>query len=119
MSASGSASGGELVLDPAIRDWVVLPMVLMLVLVGLGRHYVQQLIKGDEKVDPEAVANKQLVLRAKVLRANRGLVSEEAFSARRSLLCRKGSGLLRKQVAAPPNPMMGGDMSGMMNMMKG
>lgn len=35
-----------LVLDPEIRNWVVLPMVLMIMMVGVGRHYVQQLIKG-------------------------------------------------------------------------
>lgn len=35
-----------LLLDPEIRNWVVLPMVLMIMLVGIARHYVQQLIKG-------------------------------------------------------------------------
>jgi hypothetical protein len=38
----------HLVLDPAIRNWVVLPMIGIMVLVGLGRHYVQQLIKSDD-----------------------------------------------------------------------
>lgn len=38
----------HLVLDPSIRNWVVLPMILIMVFVGLGRHYVQQLIKSDE-----------------------------------------------------------------------
>lgn len=37
----------HLVLDPSIRNWVVLPMILIMVFVGLGRHYVQQLIKSD------------------------------------------------------------------------
>lgn len=35
----------HLLLDPAIRDWVVLPMFIMLVLVAMGRVYVSNLIK--------------------------------------------------------------------------
>lgn len=39
-----------LLLDSSIRDWVVLPIVLILIIVGLGRHYVQELIKSSPKV---------------------------------------------------------------------
>ena len=35
----------HLLLDPAIRDWVVIPMLIILVLVGMGRIYVSNLIK--------------------------------------------------------------------------
>jgi len=35
----------HLLLDPAIRDWVVIPMFIMLVLVAMGRVYVSNLIK--------------------------------------------------------------------------
>lgn len=107
----------NLVLDPQIRDWVVLPMVLMLVLVGIGRHYIQQLIKGEEGGDIEVIKNKQTAMRAHTLRINRGSLSEESFASRRSFLCQKKTGLLRQKVPGPANPM--NDMSGMMNMMKG
>ena len=40
-----------LLLDPRIRDWVVLPMVLLMAMVGVGRSYVQQLIKSDPVID--------------------------------------------------------------------
>ncbi|CAM9654410.1 unnamed protein product, partial [Ectocarpus fasciculatus] len=106
-----------LVLDPEIRNWVVLPMVLMIMMVGVGRHYVQQLIKGDESGDLESIRNRQTAGRAQLLRMNRSNVSEEAFAARRTLLCQKKTGILRQKVAGAPNPMS--DMSGMMNMMKG
>lgn len=39
-----------LLLDSSIRDWVVLPVVLILVIVGVGRHYVQELIKSTPRV---------------------------------------------------------------------
>ena len=35
----------HLLLDSAIRDWVVIPMLIMLLLVGMGRHYVQTVLK--------------------------------------------------------------------------
>jgi hypothetical protein len=39
-----------LLLDSSIRDWVVIPIILILVLVGIGRHYIQELIKSRPKV---------------------------------------------------------------------
>ena len=106
-----------LVLDPWIRNWVVLPMVFMLILVGVGRHYVQQIIQSEDQSDIEVVKNKNTAMRAQMLRLHRGSVSEEAFAARRTFLCQKKTGLLRRKVPGPANPMS--DMSGMMNMMKG
>jgi hypothetical protein len=37
-------TGDYLLLDPEIRDWVVIPMVMMVVMVGMGRHYAQELM---------------------------------------------------------------------------
>jgi hypothetical protein len=85
--------------------------------VGVGRHYAQQLMKGDEQGELETIRNRQTASRAQLLRANGANLSEEAFAARRSFLCQKKTGLLRAKVAGAPNPM--NDMSGMMNMMKG
>lgn len=44
-----------LLLDSAIRDWVVFPIVVMLIFVGIGRHYVQELIKSQPKVTKEGL----------------------------------------------------------------
>ena len=41
----------EIILDPSIRDWVVLPMFAVIVLVGLVRHYVSLLLVSDKPVD--------------------------------------------------------------------
>lgn len=48
----------QLVLDPAIRDWVVLPMVAIMVIVGVGRVYVQQIIKSEAAVDVDEIRHK-------------------------------------------------------------
>ena len=42
----------ELQLDPAIRIWVFLPIVLITFLFGIIRHYVSVLISSPKKVRP-------------------------------------------------------------------
>jgi hypothetical protein len=37
-----------LLLDPAIRDWVVLPLFVIMIAAGLLRHYVGLLLQGDK-----------------------------------------------------------------------
>lgn len=43
-----------LLLDTAIRDWVVLPMFLLLCMVDIGRQYVQILIKSSPAPNAKA-----------------------------------------------------------------
>lgn len=40
----------ELLLDPAIRMWVILPIVFITLVFGLLRHYVTILLRNDSKV---------------------------------------------------------------------
>lgn len=49
-----------LLLDPDIRDWVVLPLFVIMVAAGLLRHYVGTLLQGDKSqqtVIPQRVQN--------------------------------------------------------------
>lgn len=51
--------GGEhLVLDPAIRDWVVFPLMLMVILVGVLRHNITTLLKAEKPLDKEELSYK-------------------------------------------------------------
>eukprot|EP01041_Mallomonas_annulata_P008512 gene8512-17551_t len=106
----------HLVLDPAIRDWVVLPMVLILIFVGMGRHYVQMLIKTDPPMDLKDIRLRQTAFRAQRLRQNGSYINDEAYNMRKLFFIRKKTGLLREKVAGPKNPMS--DPSGMADMMK-
>jgi hypothetical protein len=46
----------ELLLDPAIRMWVILPIVLITLLFGLLRHYITVLLSSEgKKVTQEQV----------------------------------------------------------------
>jgi hypothetical protein len=41
----------ELLIDPNIRGWVFLPIVVITFLVGIIRHYVSMLISSQKKVE--------------------------------------------------------------------
>ena len=41
----------ELVLDPAIRLWVILPIVMITFLVGIIRHYLSMLLQSKKELD--------------------------------------------------------------------
>jgi hypothetical protein len=45
--------GAEIILDPSIRDWVVLPMIIIFWSSGLVRHYVTLLLKTEKLGDKE------------------------------------------------------------------
>jgi len=40
----------NLVLDPQIRNWVVLPLIFIVVCVGIGRRWLMQMLKPGPKV---------------------------------------------------------------------
>lgn len=45
----------EILLDPNIRFWVFLPIVIITFLVGVIRHYVSMLLQSDKVVDKQAL----------------------------------------------------------------
>ena len=47
--------------DSALRTWVLLPIVLVMILVGLLRHYVTQLIDTPPKPQPLKAVREQCV----------------------------------------------------------
>ena len=63
----------ELELDPSIRDWVVFPIIIMIALVGIGRHYTSELLKSDPLINEEVVNEmryKQTLQYAAIVRNN-------------------------------------------------
>jgi ER membrane protein complex subunit 3 len=121
----------NIILDPAIRDWVVLPLVAMMILVGIGRHYVQQLMKSDAAVTEDNIAEmkrKQTVARSQKLQSGCHFLDEDSWKARRGYFNRKKpddalstrkEGVLReKDIPAAGNPIMSNPMA-MVDMMKG
>lgn len=117
----------SLVLDSTIRDWVLLPIVFVTVLVGLGRHYVQQLIASDKTTDKEKAGYLNTLGRSRRIRGNAHFIRPRGFSSRRDHFAAKKDsshpGVLTADVPGPVNPMMGGKPgaganNGAMDMMK-
>ena len=53
-----AVSGQDLILDAEIRNWVLLPIVGIMVLVTLLRTFLQQLMKGETKLDVDTAGLK-------------------------------------------------------------
>lgn len=107
-----------LTLDPKIRDWVLLPIVFIMILVGVGRSYARMLMASENPADAEIVRHQNLLGRSGRLRTNGRYLPPSAFAMRKHFLTAKEKGALRQKIeGGPPNPMA--NPSGMMDMMKG
>ncbi|SJL01963.1 related to AIM27-member of a transmembrane complex required for efficient folding of proteins in the ER [Armillaria ostoyae] len=63
-------SAGSLYLDPQIRDWVLFPITLVMILVGILRHYVVLLLQSPpKKLTRAAVREQRALARSQILRA--------------------------------------------------
>jgi len=89
---------GELLLDPAIRDWVVLPMVAIMVLNGLCRHYAQQLLKSTTSLDADEIGQRQTLARCSRLRNRGQFLPPSSFQSRKSYFAAKDTGVLQQKV---------------------
>lgn len=110
----------ELRLDPAIRMWVFLPIVLITFLIGIIRHYVSVLLSSDKKVDLAKVRDSQTLIRSRALRENAKYLPKPSFLMRRHYFNNEETGLLKTNQArqnVQPNPMT--DPSMMTDMLKG
>ncbi|KAF8493512.1 integral membrane protein DUF106-domain-containing protein [Gautieria morchelliformis] len=65
-----SSSAASLYLDPQIRDWVLFPITLVMILVGILRHYVTILLTSPpKKLSRAAIREQRALLRSQILRA--------------------------------------------------
>ncbi|KAF9114922.1 ER membrane complex subunit 3 [Mortierella sp. AM989] len=76
-----------MLLDPAIRDWVLLPIMLVMVLVGVVRHQVTVLLNGTpRKADLKSARETKGLQRGAILRAFGSHVPQHAFEARKAYI---------------------------------
>jgi len=111
--------GDDLLLDPAIRIWVIVPIVLITFLVGVIRHHVSILLTSSKKVDVEKVRQSHVLMRSRFLRDHGKYIPEESFNMRKHYFNDEETGILKtdQPEASQPNPMQ--DPTMMMDMMKG
>jgi len=112
-----------IVLDPKIRDNVLLPIFVVVVLTSMIRSSVMGIFKSDTKVDLKDVKTQSMLGRCKMLRAAHHFLSEKAFKTRKAYFVKKDVGALVKAVPKAKDPMealsAGPDPMAAMGMMKG
>jgi hypothetical protein len=94
----------DLVLDPSIRDWVLIPIFIIMFLMGILRNNVTKMMRTTEQTKRETVQHNNQLMRARRLRANAGWVPASAFAARKHFFLEKDKGMLMQKHEAP-NPM--------------
>jgi hypothetical protein len=109
----------ELLLDPAIRNWVLIPIVIIMFLMGLLRNNVTKMMRKDTVPKREQIKINNQLMRCRRLRANGHYLPPNAFHARKGFFCEKEKGVLMVKQAAPDPMAMMNDPSVMMNMMQG
>ncbi|XP_033216293.1 ER membrane protein complex subunit 3 [Belonocnema kinseyi] len=109
----------ELLLDPNIRSWVFLPIVVITFLVGIVRHFVSMLLFSQKKIEVQQVQDSQVMMRSRLLRENGHYISKYGFKTRKQFFNNEEMGYFKTQKRAPvtQNPMA--DPSMMTDMLKG
>ncbi|KAN0065655.1 hypothetical protein ACQY0O_000785 [Thecaphora frezii] len=118
--------GQALFLDSAMRDWVLIPITIVMVLVGVLRHNIMSLLDSPPaKISPPALREQRIMARSAALRQNHFQLCPASLLARRAYLIEaltSGSYLQPKpqdeDPDKPKNPFEQGGMDGMMDVMK-
>ena len=108
-----------ILLDPKLRNWVLYPIFVITLLVGLARHYVTQLIASQRASDVKKARQMNVLTRSSRFRQNAQFIPPSAFKIRKDYFSAKKTGLLAQKQEAPENPMMSGNPNMQMDMMKG
>ncbi|CAH0473606.1 unnamed protein product [Peronospora belbahrii] len=113
----------EIILDPSIRDWVVLPMIIIFGCSAMVRHYVTLLLKNEKMASIEQLMSMNTVKRAQITRMNSKFITPDAFAMRKHYFTASQKkdgmkGVLREKVKNEAmNQMM--NPNSMLEMMKG
>lgn len=85
---TGSAGAvAELTLDPKLKYWVLLPISIVMVLAGVLRQYIMDLIEPKTKGMPRVkITETQYLNKAQAFLGNNSNLSDESFQARQAYL---------------------------------
>ena len=103
-SRAASASMTDLVLDPAIRDWVLVPIVIIMFLMGILRNNVTKMMRKDSPPKREQILQNNQLMRARRLRANACYIPAAAFAGREAYLAGR---MPKKFFAESASPLKG------------
>jgi hypothetical protein len=114
---------GGILLDSKIRDYVLLPIFAVVIMISMLRSNLMAMFKNEPKVDLKEVKTNNMLSRCRFLKASHQFVSEKVFKARKAYFVKKDVGVLVKSPPKPKDPMEmlsggGGDPMAAMGMMK-
>ncbi|CCW59924.1 unnamed protein product [Phytomonas sp. EM1] len=105
----------NILLDPSIRDWVLLPLIAIVIFMGILRHYATLLLTSKTNVNMTALCNSNIANYARLLVQSGNNLPPAAYKKRVEELLNHD---LKKKVP-PPNPMqMMNDPNMMMGLLK-
>jgi len=110
-----------LVLDENIRNWVLVPITLVMFLVAILRHNIAIYFQSEHKTDLKKIQETQTLLRARRLRTNANKLQRDSFLRRKNFFNDPKDGVFKVEGGEGAgsqalNPMM--DPMNMMDMMK-
>jgi len=79
----------NIVLDPKIRDWVLMPIVIVMILQGVLRQYVSVLLTDEKKANLPVLQKTLLLRRSNRLRANSHIIPLSSFKMRKAYFIQK------------------------------
>lgn len=113
----------ELIFDEKIRNWVFIPLLYVMFIMGIIRMSINKLMSGNKNAPMKILeedklkenTEKMMIMKAKKLRALCGLIPLESFGSRKNFLSAPGRGILSKVEAKEVDPMAALQGGGMMN----
>uniref|UniRef100_A0A7S2TP13 ER membrane protein complex subunit 3 n=1 Tax=Lotharella oceanica TaxID=641309 RepID=A0A7S2TP13_9EUKA len=112
-----SADADRIMLDPSIRDWVLVPILIVMFLQGVIREYMSVLLKDPKKTELKTLESMSQLQRSKRLRANAHNIPLEAYEMRKRYFVEKAfKAPEQKEGEMPQLPQQ--DPTAMMGMLK-
>lgn len=94
----------EIVLDQRIRDWVFLPLIFVMFMIGIFRFYLAKYNqytspapKDKSSTKVQENINNNIIQKSKTLESNFLFLSDLAYRMRKQYFCKKETGILFKK----------------------
>lgn len=94
-----------ILLDVNIRDYVLIPIFVVVVLMSMMRTNLLAIFKADTKIDMKEVKTNNMLSRCRMLRAHSQFLSEKSFNTRKAYFVKPDKGVLVKAPPKPKDPM--------------
>jgi len=97
---------GAILLDEKIRDYVLIPIFFVVLMMSMLRTNLMAMFKSEPKVDLKEVKTQNMLSRCRFLKASSYFINGDKFNKRKQFFVNKEKGVLvGKNVPKPKDPM--------------